>query len=94
MIGGSTYHSRCGDLTLGLDSEAAVICTLSLRGHELLVGRQEYLDLPSDRDLAEEFTPIIDAIAAHDPDRSERAMREFIGSMTSAVRRVLKSEPE
>ena len=83
---------NCGNTRLLAVWEAQDLAALSTHTQTLEQKITAYL--PSDRDLAEEFTPVIDAIAAHDPDRAERAMREFIGSMTSAVRRALKSEPE
>lgn len=84
--------SNCGNsrlLAIWEDQDLALLCT---RNSDL--GRLILSGMPADRDIRSEFAPIVEAVAAHDPDKAERVMREFIGSMKSAVRRALAERSE
>ncbi len=76
--------ANCGNARLLAIWESQDLSLLSTQ--DSVLGRMILAGLPVGRDVRLEFLPIVEAIAAHDPDKSERTMREFICGMKSAVR--------
>ncbi len=79
--------ANCGNARLLAIWESQDLSLLSTR--DCAFAQMILSGMPDDRSVPLEFAPVVEAIAAHDPDRSERVMREFIGSMRLAVQRVL-----